>query len=56
MFPENVIQAAFKRVQTTYEVKTNPKPSAINDAAATTGGSSYRKKIESVRGMNILGF
>lgn len=66
MFPENVIQAAFQRVQTTYELKTNPKPLSLNDpdlvnssglAVPTSNkGITFRKKIESVRGMNILGF
>lgn len=64
MFPENVIQATFQRVRTTYEIKNNLKSSSLSDSvipgsAAITSSNNetiIRKKIENVNGMNILGF
>lgn len=49
MFPENVIQATFQRVQTTYH-EQKPRTAKENITSLI-----MKKKIENAEGMNILG-
>jgi hypothetical protein len=72
MFPENVVQATMQRVQTKYifQPRRGHQPAAMRkppdthqNAENTSAGNdlshlpmSYRKKIENVHGVNILGF
>lgn len=51
MFPENIIQATFERVQTTY-VAQRPR---ISKNSTTDDFIVMRKAISTTRGMNILG-
>ena len=51
MFPENVIQAAFQRVQTVYV----PYKHKYQNISNHTHPSGHRKQIAHVSGMNILG-
>uniref|UniRef100_A0AC34GU91 Amino acid transporter n=1 Tax=Panagrolaimus sp. ES5 TaxID=591445 RepID=A0AC34GU91_9BILA len=51
MFPENVIQAAFQRVQTVYV----PYKHKYQNVSNHTHPSGYRKQMAHVPGMNILG-
>lgn len=67
MFPENVVQASFQRVQTKAsapkkappKVKADPPPvQAAQGGAAASGGIQQhwvKKKTENVMGMNVLG-
>lgn len=72
MFPENVVQATFLRIQTKAsqpkksqtKVKSEIQPGAANSQSGSSGGSTgggiqqhwVKKKTENVMGMNILGW
>lgn len=51
MFPENIIQATFERMQTTY-VAIRPKIASKN---GTSGNIIVKRSIGMTKGMNILG-
>lgn len=53
MFPENVIQAAFRRVQTVYI----PRKDKMYNSTTISNQSAraFRKEIKHVGGLNILG-
>ncbi|CAK5069086.1 unnamed protein product [Meloidogyne enterolobii] len=57
MFPENVIQATMQRTQTKYYFPLNKRTG--NKKQENSSGNDfnliYRKKIENINGMNILG-
>ena len=64
MFPENVIQATMQRTQTKYYFPINRRTGNVNKLFKTQIENSsfgndfnqtYRKKIENINGMNILG-
>lgn len=59
MFPENVIQATMQRTQTKYYFPLNKKTGNKKQDNSSQGGNDfnliYRKKIENINGMNILG-
>uniref|UniRef100_A0A914NNS3 Amino acid transporter n=1 Tax=Meloidogyne incognita TaxID=6306 RepID=A0A914NNS3_MELIC len=59
MFPENVIQATMQRTQTKYYFPLNRKTGNKKQDNSSQGGNDfnliYRKKIENINGMNILG-
>ncbi|KAF8371856.1 glt-6 [Pristionchus pacificus] len=48
MFPENIIQATFERVQTEYVTKKPP-------SMAKNGTNNFKKRISPAKGTNILG-
>jgi solute carrier family 1 (high affinity glutamate transporter) protein 2 len=52
MFPENVIQATFQRVQTSYYTQ---KPKTKTNSTNFSPRPIIKKRIDSVQGMNILG-
>lgn len=52
MFPENVIQATFQRVQTNYYTQ---RPKTRADVANPKVQAIIKKRIDYVEGMNILG-
>lgn len=53
MFPENVLQAAFQRVQTIYTPRKDRVYNATVKLNQTTKG--FKKEIKHVPGLNILG-
>uniref|UniRef100_A0A1I8BTJ2 Amino acid transporter n=1 Tax=Meloidogyne hapla TaxID=6305 RepID=A0A1I8BTJ2_MELHA len=58
MFPENVIQATMQRTQTKYYFPSNKRTGKYKTDNSSLGNDFnliYRKKIENINGMNILG-
>lgn len=54
MFPENVVQATFQRVQT-FHVLRRPKSKHVLEPAPSNVSTAVKKQIQNVDGMNILG-
>lgn len=54
MFPENILQASFQRVQTVY-ASVKPTFKKISKNATIESPPKVIKSIELIRGTNILG-